>query len=574
MQTRLDSFSSVWLRRNNLTCGAPKVKVMTFRPPSAPRPYNKINLIFENKVVSEVDMYRILGTLLTTNLNFDEHFTQAVKSGYQALKLIKSFTLNQRQPREETITSLYKTLVRTRIDSSVVACTNISPAALGKLQKLQRDSLITATQCKHQVSTEVLNHITNMLPIDLHLRLKSAEDLCRISSRNTGVIDKQLEAWMLEVDKSLVSTFQKMYSNYSYITKERFLLPYKVNLFHHDICPMVEINVIETRCSEVQEQIQKISEISKQFDYLVGTDGSTFPNEGSSLGRSGAAAVVWKNGKKIKTAVEHLVLSNNYEAELVGVNLGLRSVMEVAQPNESCLVLTDCISAIAASFGNTYINKDYNYVIQSSKLILRNLLTNNIKVSCMWVPGHKDVQINEEADELAKRAAQGSIKVNKVVIRDRKVHIINLREKVKNNWQFRVDELLSNHRIFEINNKVMQWKQHKNIMSHCMYIRMKQLISGHHDLNSSKSLITGESNQCTCGQVESFDHYLFLCEKYSRFRFNWGMKVSMVLDKSRESVRSIELGRLLGQDMSLSSEKNEQLLLAMLEYMQSTKRFR
>ena len=66
MQGRLDLFQ-LWLIRNNLSCGLPKVKAMIFRPPNSPRPYNKANLFFNGFLISEVDKYRILGTLLIDN---------------------------------------------------------------------------------------------------------------------------------------------------------------------------------------------------------------------------------------------------------------------------------------------------------------------------------------------------------------------------------------------------------------------------------------------------------------------------------------------------------------------------
>ena len=173
MQPRLDKFSD-WLKRNNLSCGAAKVKVMTFRPPTSPRPYQSTNLYFDGVKISEVDKYRILGTLLTVNLDFDEHFLSAIKSAYEGLRLVKLFTINQKQPREGTITHLYKTLILSKVDFSTAACVNISSNSLNKLQTLQKDCLIAATQCKSHTSIEVLNLITNTLPVDLHLKKKAA----------------------------------------------------------------------------------------------------------------------------------------------------------------------------------------------------------------------------------------------------------------------------------------------------------------------------------------------------------------------------------------------------------------
>ena len=72
------------------------------------------------------------------------------------------------------------------------------------------------------------------------------------------------------------------------------------------------------------------------FDFIITTDGSTFNEKWVSCGMSGAAAVI--HGKEITNpALAKLQISlgsesNNYLAELRGINIGLKCVQEVAQP--------------------------------------------------------------------------------------------------------------------------------------------------------------------------------------------------------------------------------------------------
>ena len=73
LQNRLNLFWE-WCSVNNTGISSTKIKILFFRPPSAPRPYNKIDINLNGNIIEEVDEERILGTILDTNLSFTSHF--------------------------------------------------------------------------------------------------------------------------------------------------------------------------------------------------------------------------------------------------------------------------------------------------------------------------------------------------------------------------------------------------------------------------------------------------------------------------------------------------------------------
>ena len=103
---------------------------------------------------------------------------------------------------------------------------------------------------------------------------------------------------------------------------------------------------------------------------------------------------------------------------------------------------------------------------------------------------------------------------------------------------------------------------------------MTRLITGHHFLNSFQAKVnpTRISRNCSCGQVETLNHYLFLCQKYIRFRKKWQYKVvSITEDIGALSVMS--LATAFGQRLDLTEEQNMKLQESICTYIVQTERF-
>ena len=229
---------------------------------------------------------------------------------------------------------------------------------------------------------------------------------------------------------------------------------------------------------------------------------------------------------------------------------------------------------MTVSFSNcNRIQKDYNQVITGNKSLLRSILARNNRVKCTWVPGHQNFQINEQADSVAKDAARKCSPENAKTPDRRNLLMMIKEDVVKNNWKFRVDQSLSDHRVHAINPRAGQWKSHKALMGHPMYKTMKQLISGHHGLNAYNSMITGRSPKCKCGQPETLDHLLFYCERYSRSRFVWAKEVSNVLEDRSVPLRCVSWETLFGQRKDAKVGTDQNLCLALLNFLKNTKRF-
>ncbi|CAK5280784.1 unnamed protein product [Mycena citricolor] len=138
-------------------------------------------------------------------------------------------------------------------------------------------------------------------------------------------------------------------------------------------------------------------------EWKVFTDGSGIH------GHIGAAAVLYRGGRLIKTARKHLGTDAHhtvYEGEGVGLNLAVGLLIQQRNVQGNVSIYVDNTAAIDAT-----ANRDPNpshYIWDALDLRLRELRRThpNAKVTFCWLPGHVDIQGNEEADKQAKMAAE------------------------------------------------------------------------------------------------------------------------------------------------------------------------
>ena len=146
-------------------------------------------------------------------------------------------------------------------------------------------------------------------------------------------------------------------------------------------------------------------------DYIISTDGSTQKDKWMSCGKSGAAAVIYEkdlSGNAVaKLEVNLGSESNNYVAELWGINIGLKYVQSIAK-SVKVLLMADCIPALENSF-SSHITKDYSHIVNEIRNRLKHLDQCGVEIEATWVPGHSNFRPNEEADELANAHIEAAV---------------------------------------------------------------------------------------------------------------------------------------------------------------------
>ena len=299
------------------------------------------------------------------------------------------------------------------------------------------------------------------------------------------------------------------------------------------------------------------------------TDGSAHD------GKVGAAAIMIKDGKNMGKLRYHLGKDSEhtvFEAELVGILLGLQLIKDSRQSNLTYTIGVDNQAAIKSL--TSMMDKPGHYLaaeILDTTLRLKKSMGKKYSLSIRWTAGHSGIEGNEKADEEAKAAAGGKtldnaqlpkmlrkpLKVSRSAARQR------LNKQIKEEWiktwkasprygkMKHIDSSLPSRKFVEL---ISTPDIHRESAS-----KIFQLRTGHIPLNAYLHRFKlAESAQCpACGAPkETPQHFVLECPAY---------------EYERKRTLKPKKGRLELKYAEIVGRKGEAVALA--HYILDTKRF-
>ena len=82
---------------------------------------------------------------------------------------------------------LYNSLVLPILDYGSPVTVEAITECSKEFNKVQRSAMLKATGCVSSTSTESLEILTNTLPMDLHLKLRQAQEVVRIAAKHRPI---------------------------------------------------------------------------------------------------------------------------------------------------------------------------------------------------------------------------------------------------------------------------------------------------------------------------------------------------------------------------------------------------
>ena len=233
---------------------------------------------------------------------------------------------------------------------------------------------------------------------------------------------------LLRLHKRLDRSLQSSYGDYSLEALPAFTVPATNNL------PVIAVSNLDLKIgragSRTQEQVNA-GRIVIEYQLDAAKDSTIAFTDGSALGNpgpTGSGAVIHMRGLQstpIKLAKAVHSNSNSFEGELHAIEMATKLISEKPSTNRPIHIFSDCQSAIQAVV-SPVIQNNYHLVISKIHNNIKQIQTaNSNTININWVPGHCNINQNEEADRLAKTGANLAGKVNKqkvITINEAKAH--------------------------------------------------------------------------------------------------------------------------------------------------------
>ena len=256
-----------------------------------------------------------------------------------------------------------------------------------------------------------------------------------------------------------------------------------------------------------------------------------------------------------------------YSAETTAFELAADIALASPPSYTKCVIYADSKAAIQG-INNPNKQSGQGVLISAVNKIQALVDMRNMVIEIKWIPGHKDIDGNEEADKAAKEAAKSKGE-NADILRSthkplKSARSVNIKRETTNDWNMSWQSQTPGHdakqlrRITSKPNVVKGTKLYKSVKTQHQASQLARLRTGHCSLNQYLHRIGHEESptcECGSGAIENAQHYLLHCLRYDRQRAKLVRKVG---------VGGMWIEKLLGYPRMIQST---------LEYVKETRRF-
>ena len=541
VQSDLDNIN-LWCEKWGFLISPTKTVVVIF---NRKKNIGEIILKLGNNVLSVVKEIKFLGMILDEKLTWLKHIQYVHLRCTKVLNCMKLLTGTKWGANSSTLRTIYISLIRSKIDYGCEVYNTASKNVKNILDRIQSQALRICTgahktACTNSLQVEMgdppYEERRKSLILKSYLNILSHNNLhpCKNSITNTfdyefysKNIKENQKPYCITADD--VCSSQQIDTNSVYKFTEYPTPPW------HVIKPVVKTQLREIITKKDNPHLIKsegnilIDSQYKEF-LKIYTDGSKDPDTNNS-----ACAFVVPE-LKIKKGFKLCDHASIFMCELTAIFLCLTWLEEFRPDN--VVIFVDSLSALQAITGSIF--KVKSQIIYDIFHLVTSLTRTGMNIVFEWIPSHVGLMGNEMADQAAKSAL--SLPVYNMYTPLYKEDIKCLSKRVlKTIWQKNWDDIEKGRRLYQIQNTVNFCITIPNITRQREVILYK-LRSGYIATNSFLYKIgKSTSRECDiCHVTDDLEHYLFVCQKYARFRnelFN-NLKSTGVTDFSLKNILS------------------------------------
>lgn len=502
-----------WFMEHNLEVSMNKSSALLFRKRTTHMPptnikYNGVNIPWKTTV-------RYLGVVFHTSLSWTEHVRNACDKASKGLNLMRAAASGSWGADPAILRTIYYGLVRSHLDYCCQILQPLPKFLTTQLDRTQFKALRIITGCMKSTPTNVLQAECAEPSLDHRrkwLAIKFMVKLVRIPSHPLTNLLHELRPyciahqgyWRNKAPPLLVLALETVQGYSTHFPDIPTLPCFYTRLGYQ----LTELNYTRLKLEKNNDNQQAFLNLLKSQwpDYsLVYTDAS----RDNVSNKSGIG--VYIPDLCIEYAARLPSNTQIYTAEIIAIQKAC-SYVAAGQLSE-VVICSDSLTALQMIADAKYSASNHHVALKTKKAII-DLQNSGTRVELVWLPSHTNIQGNDKADSLAKRATTLTTYLNY------SLDPLNYLPKLKNklweqwltDWQRSVEIKGRWYAGFQAVFPKDPWFAKFPFTDRRHITTIIRMRTGHCLTNEHKFRIgLSDTPQCECGQVEDLNHLIFDC---------------------------------------------------------------
>ena len=475
-----------------------------------------------NTVIQPSTEARYLGVIFDQQLRFKSHTQQAVKKGTSAaLALNRIANCNWGAPHKH-IRQLFQAVVAPRLDYAAVIWNRpkadrsaLATACNRTFTTVQRIAMKAILGCFRTTPTAAMEMESGLQPAWIRLQTKVLISVTRMQSLS---IHHPIHTYISDALRTRTaccthtSVLENVFKQFPIATQQ--LEPIEPFIRPPWYTPRLHFQAEESKDAAKQRHDESLNNTAQCMVFY--TDGSGITN------KIGAASYCVTTGETQHQYLGSDSQFNVHAAELVGIHLAIKHWLRQPTPPKICQIYTD---SKAAGASLSQLKRPPAQSLTKSILDTLDSAPQSHHVKLTWIPGHVDIDGNEQADKEAKRAATDptlSQPFNRGTLKSARTQQIKqmAQQQWDKEWTNHTKTASLLHHIMKARTSKVGPKYYNNINSRKASTTLAQLRTSHCALNGYLNRFGKvTSPYCECGYgKETVQHFLLECRRFKNER--------------------------------------------------------
>lgn len=172
----------IWMEKTGFTLSTAKTKAIHFTKmrKNHPQPHIKLN----NNNIPFVEHIKLLGLIFDRKLTWKKHITELKAACLKKLNILKTISSYSWGAHEKSMLTIYKMIIRSKIDFGSIAYQTAAPRHLKKLDVIQNSALRLATGAFRTSPIKSLLNLTTEKPLSIRRSELTLKYVIKIASNH------------------------------------------------------------------------------------------------------------------------------------------------------------------------------------------------------------------------------------------------------------------------------------------------------------------------------------------------------------------------------------------------------